>query len=196
MSWSRDQIIQGDRVNLNDYYTSQDFYDLLYQKLVNHPLNANCMYYVAKCFASDQRPINGSPPCRRQALSWSRDAKYREYLEKAIILGSSDALFDRGYLENSIDDGLEALQKGFRLLKHQPRYKNTYDREEAHKVCRLFINDNKYRDYHDLVLCEHINRLEQKVSVLTADLEQERLRPPEVGGSDYNKAKEHFGTLQ
>lgn len=102
------------------------------------------------------------------------DPRHEEYLQKAIKLGSHKALFNYGHLKRSIKIGYQAFRSGFR----RP-------------------NDiNNYRDYYDLVLLEHIDKLEKQVKSLTTELEQERLRPPELGGTDYVNAKNDFNHLR
>lgn len=151
-----EKIIQGEQVDLSDYYT-EAFYDELYQRLKSYTNNGNCMYYAGICFyGKDDRLV-------------------KEYLEKAIVLGSKAASYELASFkyrsaaenskekENAIEDGLKVLQTGYR-------------------------NTTGVSFFSSILL--------RYISVLTAELVEERLRPPEVGGSDYIKAQEHFNTLK
>lgn len=174
------KIIRGDDVKLYPYGVFHNYIEELCEQLKVHTDNANCMLYAAKCLPRKLRREyleSAGAECLPKRFR-------REYLERSCALGNRDAIFYCGYRQYKSGDkvalsmGLKAFRAGFRFINYKP-YQHEYEVQSDSPACR---------DYYDLVLLEHIKELE-------TTLEQERLRPPEVGGSEYMKAKEHYTSL-
>lgn len=142
------------------------FWDLLHEKLTVYPDNANCIYYAAICFDEN-------------------DQRRKQWLEKAVKLGHREAMFEYGRLlydanrEESIASGVEAIKAG-----HREKHKT--------KLGDIFF----YQKYYAITLENYISQLEQENARLKSELQEEQLRPPELGGSEYIQAKDRFTTLQ
>lgn len=65
-----------------------------------------------------------------------------------------------------------------------------------------FLNTHSYHFYTfdqvPLLSCNlnEVNQLKQQIKQLEHELQEEKLRPPELGGSDYEKTAKHFSNLQ
>ena len=107
--------------------------------------------------------------------------KRGEYLKRAGELGNVDALFLESYSDHSIEKGLEAITKGFRSGNNKIRdIKGFYSKTLEHYVEQQQTE---------------IENLREKNKKLEQELTEERLRPPESGGSEYEKAKMNFHKL-
>lgn len=135
----------------------------LIEILQAHEQNANCMYHISLL-----QEIQGE------------DDEAELSLQRAIELGSQHAKFDllvkqhedKGPTEDMFAiDALEMIRHGYRLTRHF---------------------NIKYFVYYSQVLQRYATELENKNTVLEAQLLEEQLRPPEVGGSEFEKAKKHF----
>ncbi len=143
-----------------------NFWNLLHEKLKIYSDNSNCMYWAAVCFDEN-------------------DERRKICLEKAVKLGNLDAMFEYGRInyhankEESIKTGAQAIKSGYRQ-KHKS------------KMGDILFN----KDYYELTLEHYISQLEREMKMLKYTLQEEQLRPPEFGGSDYNQAKKHFESHQ
>lgn len=159
------KILQGEKPYIED--EGSNFWDLLHDKLKIYTENANCIYFAAVCFDED-------------------DHQRKTWLEKAVKLGSREAIFEYSRLtynenkEESVKQGVEAIKAGYR---------------EKHKIWK-FDGRLPYHDYYELSLEYYISQLESENKTLKQELQEEKLRPPELGVSNYNQAKEHFENNQ
>lgn len=170
-----EKIVNGETPELEGVLYKTESYDKIFEKIKDQTENANCMAYAAWCLTDE-------PPNR---------VERQRYLDRAIELGSLRALFyqglekcQRGMSQSGIEDGIRALRAGFTVEKrrglhiHLPEY---YSRILESQKSSLEAENQQ---------------LKARVRTLERELEEERLRPPEAGGSDYEKARSDFSQRQ
>lgn len=165
-----EMIALGATPDLDNYLTDSQDYRQLFERLKKLKANSNCMLYAAAC-----------------CLEHSPDR--HKYQNRAIELGNVCALYCRGFEKAQNGhrtagalDGLRALEAGY-VVKEPESIVSTSD------FCRLILEQEVIQ------LRERVRGLEQQVVALRQELVEERLRPPELGGTDYEKAKLDFSTL-
>ncbi len=130
------------------------YHSYVREKLLEHPNNANCLYYLG-------------------LIEEHRTGKTDLYFKDAAKFGSIPAMYKLGSINGNMKSGVQALKLGY---IHQPYPKSL--------------------DYYDVnCLREYINELKEENENIKIELEQERLRPPEKGGSEYEKCEQHFNNL-
>ena len=104
--------------------------------------------------------------------------EYEKYLQKAIQLGSLDAKFDYLAAEYFSRQTKEVLAELLELIRNGYRF-------------NLQMIGRRVGVYAQ-ILSLYIRELERENRKLQEKLVHEQLRPPEVGGSEFEKCKTHF----
>lgn len=165
-----DQIISGQYINI--YYLSGETRALLIQKLANYPDNANGLFYSGLLQCDENKGI--------------------PYYKKAVKLGSLAAMVVLGRYYNTITEkrtkgikyGLKVINSGFVI----PSFLTW----EIKYCASLKDAGFQYLIEEYFKLKSQNKQLTKKVSQLECELTEERLRPPEHGGSEYEKINAHF----
>lgn len=196
------QIIAG---QMSDYILYSDnipFSKYIYNQLLLYSNNANCLFYLG--ILIQYRYYNLS-------LKWEDSM---QYIEKAAEYDHSTAIYllglrqyskirlDINYekkqrkidLDEARKQGIKAFMAGYgsNLKKDRVMFDQHYNMK--------YKNECMIRTIQELrntikTLESKVTTLETKNSEVMKELELETLRPPEIGGSQYEKIKSHFESI-
>ena len=164
----------------------------MYQQLLMASNVANCNYYLGLLlqYYEESEKIADNYNALR--------VKYYKAAAEAGHLGAMYKLGDEYYyqwyatvaeMNQGIELGVKALEQGYVFqewdsvcgTKYNLKCLTSYVEGLRHKIATHDVEKDEYK---------------RKVEQLASELEQERLRPPEKGGSEYEKAEQHFNNLK
>lgn len=156
----------------NKYYKHIPY---IYKQLSGARQNRNCNYYLGLILEYYPDPDEITVNSKTLVAKYYKDAAEAGHLGAMYKLGN--CYYCDGNNEG-IKWGVKALEKGYEL-----------------KVWDDATCDSRY-----IIDCfkgytRKLRKYRVKAKKLEQELEQERLRPPEKGGSEYEKVKQHFGDL-
>lgn len=157
----------------------------IYDELSKHPDNANCLYHLGLLVSSYHKKLG------------IKKDQYLEYWKKAAALNHPEASFYLGFKyfnrgqstnrEEAMTLGMNAFLNGYGdIITSCSEYYDTIYRNETMLMAITKLKEQK----RALEIQNH--ELTQRNETLTQELEQEKLKPPEQGGSEYEKAAKHF----
>lgn len=159
-----------------------------YDQLIKYPNNANCLYHLALLVLNYSKKMGIDK------------GQYIEYLKRAAEYNHPNSLFDLGFKyfnrdqsknrKEAIELGTQAFINGYdNIITSCSEYYDTIYRNE----CMLEAITRLKEQNRELEIQN--KKLKKKNHILNMDYEQEKCRPPERGGSEYEKAAQHFKDL-
>ena len=197
------EIIEGQIRESITYDKYSEFSKYIYDQLILYSNNSNCLYHLGLLIQYHHPEIG---------LQWEDGM---QYIAKAAEHGHPTAMYYLGLvkyekvasnkyeiiqkridLDEAIQEGIKAFVIGYGSnLDLNDRTSNEYDYDSRYKNECMIRAIQQLRE-RITVLENTVTTVKEENTKLMTALELERLRPPEIGGSDYEEIKTHFESIQ